>query len=105
MEEMNQPDLWDMFHSNPVCTFDQRMSKLKDHVATIALFDKVLAERSQWPDGDRGVKQIFLPRPPSAVIKTNWHTTAEGLLKKIRSREKPHVLLFLLLRIDGSLLL
>ena len=82
MEEMNQPDLWEMFHSNPVCTFDQRMSKLKDHVETIALFDKALAERSQWPDGDRGVKQIFLPRPPSAVIKTNWHTTAEGLLKK-----------------------
>jgi len=76
--------LWDMFNSNPVYTFDLRMSKLKDHVATIALFDEALADRSQWPIGDPGVKQTFLPRsPPQAVIKTDWHTTAEGLLKKV----------------------
>jgi hypothetical protein len=74
-EKNKQPVLWHMFNSNPVYTFDQRMSKLEDHVATIALFDKALAEGSQWPDSDLGVKQTFLPRPPSqAVIKTGWHT-------------------------------
>jgi hypothetical protein len=77
--------LLDMFKSNPIYTYDQRMLKLEDHVATIALFDDSLAERSQWPDGDTGVKQTYLPRPPSqAVIKTDWHTTAEGLLKMVK---------------------
>jgi len=78
------PVLWHMFVTNPVYTFKLRMSKLEDHAATIALFDEALADRSQWPVSDPGVKQTLLPRsPPQAMIKTDWHTTAEGLLKEV----------------------
>jgi hypothetical protein len=76
-------DWEEVYFTNHVCIFDNHKAKLEDHSATIALFDDALSECSQWPDSDPGVKQLFTPRPVSeAVIKTGWHTTAEGLLKK-----------------------
>ena len=65
-EKSQEPFILQMFNTNPLYTYGQRMSKLEDHVATITLFDNALAECSWWPDCDTGVKQTYLPRPTSS---------------------------------------
>lgn len=80
---VKSPVLWDLYYTHRVYLFDTRKSQLWDHSATIALFNDALSDCSQWPYSDSAVKQVFAPRPVSeAVVKTCWHTTAEGLLNK-----------------------
>lgn len=83
LHAVKSPVLWDLYYTYQVYLFDSRKSQLRDHSATIALFNNALSDHSQWPYSDSGVKQVFTPRPASeAVVKTCWHTTVEGLLNK-----------------------
>jgi hypothetical protein len=55
--------------------YDQRMSQLKDHDTTIALFDNALQDRSKWPLADSATLQIFGTKVPHRPItKTGWYT-------------------------------
>ena len=59
------------------CTrYDQSMLKLKDHAAAIQLFETALRYRSEWPNNDASVKQIFESKSPTELVrKTNWRST------------------------------
>jgi hypothetical protein len=59
------------------CTeYYRSMDKLKNHAATIELFETALSDRSKWPANDCSVKQVFGPRPPTEpVLKTRWRST------------------------------
>ncbi|KAN0120535.1 hypothetical protein V8E52_004362 [Russula decolorans] len=69
------------------CTrYDQSMLKLQDHAATIELFETALRYRSEWPDNDPSVKQIFQPKSPTDLVrKTDWRSTT--YCAEVRHRE------------------
>ena len=57
-QAQDQPEQRDfLYEVSDVAWYDLRMDMLKGHQATIELFDKALACRSQWPDADGAVKQ------------------------------------------------
>ena len=54
--------------------YDQRMSQLKDHTATIELFNTALSDHSAWPLEDPPVLQVFDAPQPMLVTKSGWNT-------------------------------
>ena len=69
-----------LYEVSDMAWYDGWMDMLKGHQATIKLFDKALAYRSQWPDADGAGKQdIYINthsrRLASLMLKTGWSTT------------------------------
>jgi hypothetical protein len=77
----DQPEQRDfLYEISDIAWYDQRVNMLKGHEATIELFDKALADHSQWPAADGAVKQDIYTntrsrRPASQMLKTGWSTT------------------------------
>lgn len=77
----NNPDFQNVCKNNVCKRWDDGVSRLGDHAATIALFDTALSNRSEWPDNDSAVKQVFTPKLPAGYVhKSGWGTTSvEGV--------------------------
>jgi hypothetical protein len=75
--QTHRMQLADYIQTGFLRNYDERMKKLSNHQATIALFDDALRDRSQWPANDHVVRQhIFAKRPlHQQVTKTSLSTT------------------------------
>lgn len=73
----NDPMTLPLYKSSTAYLFEQRMTALKSHGATIAIFDAALLDRSQWPADDQAEDQHIRTKTssPDLVMKTGWNTS------------------------------
>jgi hypothetical protein len=60
--------------------YDERMSNLEDHEATITLFETALSDPS-WPSEDRPLQQDLKTIESGAITKSGWHSTPFRFVK------------------------
>jgi hypothetical protein len=66
LSTLKDPYLRNTYESSNVCKqYDDGVSRLEDHAATIALFDVALSDRSKWPNNDSAMKHVFTPESPA----------------------------------------
>ena len=68
------PTLTNICHSNAAYDYYDRLSKLENHDATIALFETAISSPN-WLDNDLPLKQDFDEVESRAVIKSGWRTS------------------------------
>src|SRR5258708_7806080 len=66
----------DAYNQTKPGMYDKRIDALKNHDATIRLFEKALEDRTAWPTEDSGQLQLFDKKktPHLPITKTSWYS-------------------------------
>lgn len=72
---IKDPTLLDFYHKMGPCVFDDRMSKLENHHATINLFETALSD-PDWPENDLPIIQDFNEVKLQVIRKSGWRTSS-----------------------------
>jgi hypothetical protein len=77
LKDSPEPIIFNIHTKSTIFLFDQQVTALENHLATISLFENALRDSLQWLASDHANKQHFTVEkpPPTLMMKTGWSTT------------------------------